>query len=156
VHKSQNPDSKRKGLSRDWQYLALAECYAEAAVRLHGAREIETVCRPFFMLVAHALELSLKAVLSHQGYDEEGLMAMGHGLELCRSKAAEGGFHPSDETGLAILVDALDRPHAFQAFRYPQALRWADPGTAGVLSPLTQHLKAVKSFLGAQARPARE
>lgn len=149
-------DPIRSDHRRDRQYLAMGERYAEAATRLSRCGNIGGVREPFLMLVAHALELSLKAVLSHQGHDEERLMAIGHSLERCHRQAVKGGFHPKDRTGLAILVEALDQPHAFQAFRYPQILGWTLPDAARVVAPMVDHLEAVKLLLDTTDRPSRE
>jgi hypothetical protein len=62
-------------------YLSMAASYGAAAkVVSEHAPESQAIVRPLFQLIAHALELSLKAALSHQGHDEEWLMMMGHSL----------------------------------------------------------------------------
>ncbi|MGG2007432.1 hypothetical protein [Novosphingobium resinovorum] len=75
----------------------------------------------YFALVAHSLELALKAILIADGWDEERLMQMGHSLHRCCRAINRGsldlavGISASDHT----TIDALDCPHAMQSFRYP-------------------------------------
>jgi hypothetical protein len=71
------------------------------------------------MMVGHALELSMKAVLAHAGSDEEWLMMIGHNLEHCHRRALSSGFSGLADEGLSSLVDMLHEPHRDQRFRYP-------------------------------------
>jgi hypothetical protein len=137
--------------SRAEEYLTLAASYAEAARRL--SPHAETISRPFNMLVAHALELSLKAVLSHQGEGEERLMMRGHNLAVCHYRAQQRGFHGLAGAGVQALVEALDTPHAMQTFRYPSHLFASQLlDVCGMSETLARHLQDVSLYLqeGAQ------
>lgn len=110
---------------RGRRYLTLAEEYAEAARRLcDTAGERQAICSPFFHTVAHAVELSLKAVLSVQGCDEEELMLIGHSLDRCRRHAR---WDALNNPATISLTETLDQPHGWQAFRYPQSGDWSLP-----------------------------
>lgn len=133
---------------RDQQYLAYAEAYTDAATRLVDRMDdTEAVRIPFFHLVAHAMELMLKAALSRQGHDEERLMMMGHWLERCHVRAIEGGAAGLENEEFATFVEALDRPHAMQAFRYPQWFRGPMPEPAQAVRLLIRQLDIVKAYL---------
>lgn len=96
-------------LGRDRQYLVYAEAYTEAARLLaESAATMEAVRIPFFHLVGQAMELMLKAAISRQGYDEEWLMRMGHGLERCYVQAIRGGADGLEDEDLAAFVEELD------------------------------------------------
>lgn len=138
--------------SRAQDYLAMAESYVVAVEGL--LHEAARVFAPFHMMVGHALELSLKAVLAHTGRDEEWLMMSGHDLGHCYRQAYSNGFSGSAGEKLASLVNVLDRPHADQRFRYPVVL-----GGTPCLSPadaadtLRLHLEDVRAWLC--SNPAR-
>lgn len=133
---------------RDQQYLAYAEAYTHAATRLVDRMDdTEAVRIPFFHLVAHAMELMLKAVLGRQGHDEERLMMMGHWLERCHVRAIEGGAAGLENEEFAALVEALDQPHAMQALRYPQWFHWPMPEPAQAVRLLSRQLDIVKAYL---------
>jgi hypothetical protein len=112
---AQRPQRRESRRARD--YFALAESYWIAAEGL--ADHAEAAQGPFLMLVAHSLELSLKAVLAQSGWDEEWLMMAGHHLAHCHYKACSIGFSGSVERQLAELVEILDQGHSDQRFRYP-------------------------------------
>lgn len=133
---------------RDQQYLAYAEAYTHAATRLADRMDdTEAVRIPFFHLVAHAMELMLKAVLSRQGHDEERLMMMGHWLERCHVRAIEGGAAGLENEEFAAFMEALDRPHAMQAFRYPQWFDWPMLEPAEAMRLLSRQLDIVRDYL---------
>lgn len=133
---------------RDQQYLAYAEAYTEAAKRLaYRADDMSAVRIPFFQLVAHAIELMLKAVLSRQGHHEERLMMMGHWLERCHVRAIEGGAAGLENEEFAAFMEALDRPHAMQAFRYPQWFDWPMLEPAEAMRLLSRQLDIVRDYL---------
>ena len=93
----------------------MSQSYAATATQLCEGHFDDVNRLPFFMLVAHALELSFKAVLSYAGRDEERLMSIGHNLRLCFDLARkEGGFWPIDTPDLEVLVDALAAPHSLE------------------------------------------
>ncbi|CCG08230.1 hypothetical protein [Pararhodospirillum photometricum] len=133
---------------RDEQYLAYAEAYTKAAKLLADrADDVDAVRTPFFHLVAHAMELMLKAVLSRQGLDEEKLMMMGHGIERCHAWAIEGGANRLHDDELVAFVEALDRPHEMQALRYPQRFRWTMPEPTQAVRLLNRQLDIVRAYL---------
>lgn len=139
---------RRSERGRDLQYLNFAKTYGEAARRLgEGNGRIETVCIPFFHLVAHASELALKAVMTFQGNDEENLMWVGHALEGCRSEAARGGFQALEDDRLRCFISSLDRPHSMQSLRYPQHLPLSLPDATEALNALSELLGVVEAYI---------
>ena len=60
------------------RYLAFANSYADAAQRVLAMKRPDAAALAYFAIVAHALELALKAILIADGWDEERLMMMGH------------------------------------------------------------------------------
>jgi HEPN domain-containing protein len=131
-------------LKRARKYLEMSEGYAVAARQLLEAGAHDFYRLPLFMLIAHALELSLKAVLSAAGMDEERLMGIGHELHRCFRLVQQTGLYPSKGPyDLANLVDALATPHALQAFRYPQPFRWDLPEPLEASGALHRHLNIV-------------
>lgn len=139
---------RRSERGRDLQYLDFAKTYGEAARRLGEENgSIETICIPFFHLVAHAAELALKAVMSFHGDHEENLMWMGHALEGCRRNAARGGLHALDNEDVQIFIDSLDRPHCMQSLRYPQRLHLSLPDAGASLRALSELLDIVESYV---------
>jgi len=107
----------------------------------------DTIRLPFFQLVAHTMELSLKAALSFQGRDEEDLIGIGHELEWCRRRATRGGMNALEDSKVASLIDCLGPPHARQAFRYPQHFHWPLPDVEAALHTLAGLLDAVDSYI---------
>ncbi len=104
------------------RHLVLAGGYAEAARRVLAAEIADDVRLPYFALVAHGLELALKAILLREGRDEEDLIWMGHDLAGCRDavERSRPAFVEAVVPGFTAIVDALSYPHALQCFRYPQ------------------------------------
>lgn len=139
---------QRSEHGRDLQYLALAKAYGETAQRLgEGNASIETICIPFFHLVAHAAELALKAVMSFQGSDEQDLMWTGHALEGCRCYGVRGGLEALDSDCMRSFIDSLDRPHSMQLLRYPQRLHLSLPDTGESLRALSELLDTIESYV---------
>jgi hypothetical protein len=139
------PSAGQPGTDRGQHYLMLAEEYAEAACRLCNAvGDRQAICLPFFHIVAHAAELSLKAVLSIQGRDEEELMMIGHSLDGCRRHARLDALN---NPATIFLMEALDQPHGWQAFRYPQHGGWSLPTFDEAVRSLAQHLNIVRSYV---------
>lgn len=125
-------------------HIDLALGYAEAARRVLAVELIGAERLAYFSLVAHGLELAMKAMLASTGYDEERLMLIGHDLRWCceavmRKQPAVPGI--SDPQFIEI-VDHLAAPHALQRFRYPQPLREPLPDPSVTLDVL-QRLIAV-------------
>lgn len=142
--------------NRAREYLRMARDYASAATELFESGAYQGCRLPFFMLVAHALELSLKAVLSAAGADEERLMGIGHELDGCFRMALQTGLYPrSDPVGVANLIQALVAPHTFQAFRYPQPFGWALPEPGEANGTLHRHLDVVAEAITRQGQVCR-
>lgn len=138
---------------RDLQYLAYAKAYSEAAERLGRCdAPFPAVQIPFFQLVAHAVELALKAAISFQGRGEEDLMWIGHDLDRCCRYLVSDGFETLGLTGIAFLVSHLDAPHSMQAFRYPQHFHWVMPRIDETLRSLSEVLRAVETYVTTQNR----
>lgn len=135
------------------EYLSMAASYGDAAkVVGEHAPENQAIERPLFQLIAHALELSLKAALSHQGHDEEWLMMMGHSLERCYAQAIRGGLYSAQDRSTDRLIEALDQPHALQLFRYPQSSSWTAPDRNTAIQAMAGLLDLVGSYI---ANPAQ-
>lgn len=135
--------------SRAEQHLLLAGAYAKAAGRVL-AQEIAGIdLLPYFAIVAHGLELGLKAILIGDGRDEEYLMLVGHDLAGCRDAVERGQLDLSDAVGIdfAAMIDALTFAHATQCFRYPQRYSRDLPDAALALDCLRRLLKAANRRL---------
>ncbi len=139
-------------LERAQDYLQMSKEYATAATELLDRDAYERCPLPFFMLVAHALELSFKAVLSAAGTHEERLMGIGHGLGGCFRMARQTGLYPnSAPSGVADLVETLATPHLYQAFRYPQRFNWVLPEPREASAALHRHLEVVAEAVARDA-----
>lgn len=112
------------------------------------APQADQAVAPFHMMVGHAVELSMKAVLAHAGRDEEWLMMAGHSLDRCCRQALSSGFSGHANEELAALVDLLDGPHYDQRFRYP-VLFGVTPHliAADAAETLRLHLEDVRIWL---------
>lgn len=124
-------------------YASLASEYLRAAQTLASNDRACAGSRPFWALLAHALELAIKARLRAAGLSEERLLAINHGLATCMRLSS------LDQDGeVAELVARLDAPHAMQAFRYPQRL------VAPEIDP-NRSLAIVSGVLSGMGRPRR-
>ncbi|MFG1423098.1 HEPN domain-containing protein [Roseixanthobacter liquoris] len=127
----------------------MAESYVVAVEGL--VPQAETASAPFHMLVGHALELLLKAVLAQGGRDEEWLMMTGHNLAYCYREALSIGPSGLADEKLALLVDTLDGQHRDQRFRYPMVLGGAAYLIAGdAAETLRRLLEDVSTWLSAR------
>lgn len=125
----------------------MAETYIAAIGAL--VPEAPNIHAPFHMMVGHALELSLKAVLAHQGRNEERLMMVGHNLGACHGLALSSGFKGRTANEIALLVEILNGPHLDQRFRYPSALpAIRDLPPSETFEILRLHLEDVRSYAG--------
>jgi transcriptional regulator with XRE-family HTH domain len=134
--------------TRSRRYLALAQSYARAAAQIVFAWERPATRSPFFMLVSHGVELSLKAVLASGGADDERLLGLGHDLSFCLRLARQQGL--SGEAGdleIEAMVCALGPPHMGQAFRYPDHLSWPSPNPTLALEALQQLLSRTEAIV---------
>jgi len=122
---------------RSRRYLQLAQSYGRAADQIASMAELQEARSPFFMLVSHATELSLKALIAAGGADDERLLDLGHDLQLCMRLARTQGL-AEDLTNprMAEVVEALGPPHMAQAFRYPSYLSWSLPQPSEALETL--------------------
>ncbi|HEX3365370.1 hypothetical protein [Phenylobacterium sp.] len=99
--------------------------------------ELQEARSPYFMLVSHAAELSLKALIAAGGADDERLLVLGHDLQLCLRLARKQGLAGDlANPKVAAIVDALGPPHMAQAFRYPSYLSWSLPQPSEALEVL--------------------
>lgn len=132
--------------SRAQDYLSMAESYGEGVRKL--ANQGQPPHAPFNMLLAHALELSFKAVLLCAGRDEEWVMMMGHDLHSCHRAACSKGFVSHAPTEIATLVGILDGPHRDLSLRYPGLQRsQPDLPASEVAMTLWLHLQDVRAFV---------
>lgn len=139
----------RHSIERADRHLVLAGAYAEAA-RGALARGIASDVRlPYFALVAHALELALKAILIGAGRDEAELMMMGHDLAHARNavERSEPSFAAAIAPRFVAVVDALTYPHAIQSFRYPQRPPQDLPDPSAALEALDRFLETAEQHL---------
>ena len=133
---------------RGQRYLDRARAYECAAVTLAYAGVVEHARPPFFMLVAHAMELGLKAVIGSGHVDDERLMLLGHDLLLCLELARDDGLDldPNSDDVEAVIA-ALAKPHLAQTLRYPAYLSWPLPDSIVALDTLARLLSRVKAFI---------
>ena len=110
-------------IDRASHYIAFARAYAGAARRVLATEIAGNERLPYFALVAHGLELALKAILTRAGWDEERLMMIGHDLERCYVAVSRYRADLAVIPGIDVagVIEALAYPHAIQSFRYPQA-----------------------------------
>jgi len=129
---------------RAHRHINLALGYAEAARRVLAVELIGAERLAYFSLVAHGLELAMKAMLASIGYDEERLMLIGHDLRWCRQAvmSKQPAVPGISDPQFIDIVDHLAAPHALQCFRYPQPLREPLPDPSVTLDVL-QRLIAV-------------
>jgi hypothetical protein len=122
---------------RSRRYLQLAQSYGRAAGKIASMVELQEARSPFFMLVSHATELSLKALIAAGGADDERLLDLGHDLQLCMRLARRQGLAGDlANPKMAAIVDALGPPHTTQSFRYPSYLSWSLPQPGEALEAL--------------------
>lgn len=136
-------------VGRSRRYLDRAQSYGRAATTLALLGIPEEVHQPFFMLVSHAVELALKAVIAGGDADDERLIILGHDLTLCLRVAGEHGLrlYPRDGEVEAV-VEALAMPHLAQVLRYPAHLAWPLPDPEQALHALERLLSRVEDLLG--------
>jgi hypothetical protein len=134
---------------RSHRYLDRARSYGRAAATLASTGMVKEARLPFFMLVAHAAELALKAVIAGGGFDDERLITLGHDLTLCMRLANDQGLD-LEQSGAEIeaVVGALAMPHLAQTLRYPAYLSWPLPDPRQALEALTSLLSRVEDFVG--------
>jgi hypothetical protein len=123
--------------TRSHRYLNLAQSYGQAAGHIASMVDLPGARSPYFMLVSHAVELSLKAVIAAGGADDERLLVLGHDLQLCMRLARMRGL-VSDvaDSSVADIIGGLGPPHLAQAFRYPGYLAWSLPNPSAALEAL--------------------
>lgn len=140
---------------RGRRYLDRARAYGRAAAALASAGMVEDARPPFFMLIAHAMELGLKAVIAGGAVDDERLIIIGHDLPLCLRLASDGGLD-LDPSGAEIetVLDALAMPHLAQTLRYPAYLSWPLPDPPTALDALDGLLARVARVLEGPPRSA--
>ncbi len=133
-------ESDRRSLADE--YLALAHAYQRAARTVAASP-------PFWMLVGHALELSLKAVLLATGVDEERLVfTVSHSLAGALRMAEARGFQGPGRDATLALTRALHAPHGMNAFRYPSP-EFPLPGADTAAAQLADHIQRVEHWLHA-------
>jgi hypothetical protein len=122
---------------RGRRYLDRARAYGRAASALASVGIAADVRPPFFMLIAHAMELGLKAVIAGGAVDDERLIIIGHDLPLCLRLAGDHGLD-LDPAGTEIeaVLEALAMPHLAQSLRYPAYLSWPLPDPHDALDAL--------------------
>lgn len=90
--------------------------YIDAAMlvdRHHGARKGYEFISPIpaYFLMAHGIELTLKAFLQHKGVTVKELRSYSHNLDACYRKAKELGLHtvfkitPNDTKAMTLLME---------------------------------------------------
>lgn len=133
---------------RSHRYLDRARSYGRAAATLASTGAVDDARPPFFMLVAHAVELALKAVIAGGNVDDERLIIIGHDLTLCLRLAGDQGLDLEPSGGeIEAIVGALAMPHLAQALRYPAYLSWPLPDPRRALEALTKLLAHVAALV---------
>jgi hypothetical protein len=139
---------------RSRRYLQLAQSYGRAAGQIASMAELQEARSPFFMLVSHAAELSLKALIAAGGADDERLLVLGHDLQLCMRLARKQGLAGDlADPKMAAIVDALGPPHMAQAFRYPCYLSWSLPKPVETLEALEWLLTRTQRVVSSAVQP---
>ena len=149
------PAMPHENPTRADRHLVLAGAYAEAARRVLAAEIAGAERLAFFAIVAHGMELGLKAILIADGCDEEYLMLIGHDLDFCCRVMERGHFDVFAAIGAdaAAILSALSYPHQLQCFRYPQRVPDDLPDPSGALDCLDRLLGAVACHLSGR-RPS--
>lgn len=133
--------------ARSEAFLAMADDYAEAARVVAAASQDTAAC---WHLLAHALELALKAELLWRGIDEGWLMrTVGHSLRSARRARRDrtATFELAD--GVERLIEILDAAHAMQSLRYPSLLSYSfDIAPAAAHRTLAAHLGQLRDRMG--------
>ena len=135
--------------SRPRRYLDLARSYAEEACRL-AAIAPDRPSAPLYMLVAHGMELGLKAVIAGGRCDDEGLILLGHDLPLCLRAAVNEGLELDPGGTIEAMVEALAMPHLAQVLRYPARMSLPLPDPNHALDALETLLSRVDGRIGAR------
>lgn len=139
---------------RGRRYLDRARAYGRAAAALASAGIVEDAHPPFFMLIAHAMELGLKAVIAAGAVDDDRLIIVGHDLPLCLRLAGDRGLALEPAGGqIEAVLDALAMPHLAQTLRYPAHLSWPLPEPQSALDALEGLLARVADVLDGSHRP---
>lgn len=139
---------------RGRRYLDRARAYGRAAAALASIGVVEDARPPFFMLIAHAMELGLKAVIAGGAVDDERLIIIGHDLPFCLRLASDGGLDLAPGGGeIEAVLDALAMPHLAQTLRYPGHLCWPLPDPQSALDALDGLLARVADVLEGPHRP---
>ncbi|HEY1926407.1 MAG TPA: hypothetical protein VGG92_02990, partial [Caulobacteraceae bacterium] len=140
--------------TRSHCYLDLAKSYGQAASQIASTVDLQGTRSPFFMLVSHAVELSLKAVIAAGGTDDERLLNLGHDLQLCmRFACARGLAGDSGDPNVVAILGALGPPHMAQAFRYPSYLSWSLPNPTDALDALARLLARTEGVVNPLRHP---
>jgi hypothetical protein len=137
--------------SRPRRYLDLAEAYAQVARALLAAGDSKAPAEPLYMLLAHGMELALKAIVARGRCNNEGLILLGHDLPLCLRAAKRAGLELLCESAVEPMIEALAMPHLAQALRYPAYLSWPLPDPHVAVGALEDLLKRVRLLIGADA-----
>ncbi|MEN5051384.1 hypothetical protein [Brevundimonas naejangsanensis] len=132
-------------------YLAWARDYAEAA-GVGVAKRADL--RSYWRLIAHALELALKAQILRREGDEAWLMSsVGHNLEKAMRTVLLSGASSPIPREIARLIEALDVPHSRQELRYPSLLACPVPAApAAAHAALARLLEIVASDIAIARR----
>lgn len=134
------------------RYLQMALQHGRAARVLLDGNQIEA---PFWHCVGHALELSLKALLERQGYDEMDLMHLvNHHLHRAEQYYRAGSPDSKLISNEASqLVRELSCYHARLDFRYPCLFPVVSlPDPAGAERVLDVHLTTLADHFGGLTR----
>jgi len=145
-------EERRSGAgSRPRRYLDLAQSYADVARLLAASGDTRRPSPPLFMLVAHAMELALKAVIAGGRCDDEGLILLGHDLPLCLRVATNEGLDLKCGRDVEAMVEALAMPHLAQApaLSNPGCKRKAKHGQSA-MSNTVRHMRPRPSRTSSQ------
>jgi hypothetical protein len=144
---------RRDSDSRARRHLDFALTYTEVARALVATGTTGQHVEPLYMLMAHAMELALKAVVARRRCDNERLILLGHDLRLCLDAATREGLELAPDDPILDVIDALAMPHLAQALRYPAYMSWPLPNPQTVLDALDDLLPRVRDRVVASPRP---
>ena len=141
----------RRDSSRSRRYLDLAETYGQVAQALAGVGDPDDRPEPLYMLIGHAMELALKAVIARGRSSDDRLILLGHDLPLCLRAATQEGLVLAGDSTVVVALDALAMPHLAQALRYPAYMSWPLPDVQAALDALAALLSQARELIAQQS-----
>jgi hypothetical protein len=128
--------------------------YILAARKLHDC-DPDGLSGPQYFLIAHAIELLLKAQILAAGGTTRELMKhdVRHSLDALFKRACDLGFAPSDPR-VTVIVEMLATYHAGHQFRYRKTGLKTYPAVVDCLETLDYMARAIKPSVDRTIPPA--